>query len=306
MAAAAILLATPIDIVVVVVGGFLFGLSIGGTLVHVNSGLGLGPRGGVRLVRANLSSVIGGLVAPLAMAAAARTVGWSAGALIPIPFLAVLMVTLPGSPARDAGREQSHRPSPGLPRAYWRSWWFLTLTIAVEFSFVAWGSQVASARAGLGTADATALASLYVAGMVIGRFVLAVNPALTARRVPILRVGTAIVAMGAIALAMADNAAIAAAGLLLGGLGLSPAYPLGASLALAHAPGSPVAASARLTAASGVAIFSAPLTLGIVAGSHGVVTAWLLVIALLALAMLVAFHIPSPPGEAPSAPMAPL
>jgi hypothetical protein len=305
MAAAAILLATPISIVVVLLGAALFGLSMGGALVHVNSALGAGARGGIQLVRAHLVAMLGGLVAPLAMAAAAHSVGWSVGALIPAPILVLLAATLPGSPARDGGQAAAGRHSSGLSRDYWLCWSFLTLTIAVEFSFVAWGSQVASLGTSLDTADATALAALYVVGMVFGRFILAVNPSLTARRLLILRAGTALVIVGAVILARAGSAPIAGLGLLLGGLGLSPAYPLAASLALAHAKGSPVAASARLTAASGVAIISAPLALGIVASGHGTQSAWVIVIVLLAVALVVALFVPRPDEPEPALPATP-
>lgn len=299
MAVSALLLVLAVSMLPVLAGALLFGISIGGTLVHVNSALGLGPLGAVRLVRANMYSTMGGLVAPLAMSAAARTVGWSLGSLLPVPFLVALVATLPGSPARDEPARAAESDSAALPRDYWLAWTFLALSIAAEFSFVTWGSQVVAARVGLTIADATGLASLYVAGMVVGRGLLAVNGRLAARRLPVLRVGTALVATGALVVAAATDPVTAGLGLLLGGLGLAPAYPLGASLALAHAPSLPVAASARLTAASGVAIASAPLALGIVAGGLGVATAWLMVVAVLAVALLLTFGIPEP-REAPA------
>lgn len=298
MAVSALLLVAAVSMLPVLAGALLFGVSIGGTLVHVNSALGLGPLGAVRLVRANMYSTMGGLVAPLAMSAAARSVGWSLGSLLPVPFLVALAATLPGSPARDDRVDAGRSGSTPLPREYWLSWTFLALSIAAEFSFVAWGSLVVATRVGLPPADATALASLYVVGMVAGRGLLAVNGRLAARRLPVLRGGTAVVAVGALIVAIATGPATAGAGLLLGGIGLAPAYPLGASLALAHAPRVPVAASARLTAASGVAIASAPLALGIAAGGLGVGTAWLLVVAVLGLALLLTFVIPAPGGRA--------
>jgi MFS family permease len=92
-----------------------------------------------------------------------------------------------------------------------------------------------------------------------------------------------------------DGLGIAVGGIFAGRLALSAIYPLGASLALAHAPGTPVRASARLTAASGVAILSAPLALGFVAGSVGVWSAWLIVLGLLGMGLLVVLRIPAPP-----------
>jgi MFS family permease len=99
---------------------------------------------------------------------------------------------------------------------------------------------------------------------------------------------------GAAVTGLATEPAVAGFGLLLGGLGISAIYPLGISLALAHAPGAPVRASARLTAASGVAILCAPLGLGFVAGALGVPTAWLIVLGMLALALVIVLRIPAP------------
>jgi len=88
-------------------------------------------------------------------------------------------------------------------------------------------------------------------------------------------------------------------GLFVGGLGISGIYPLGASLSLAHAPDAPVRASARLTAASGGAIFTAPLVLGLAAQAAGVVVGWLLVFAMLGIGLLVLMRIPHPASVSP-------
>lgn len=338
MGLAALLLAIPISILPILVGATLFGTSIGGVLVHVNSALGEGRRGGTLLTRANLWSVAGGLAGPLVLSAAATGIGWWYGLLAPVPFLAVLALVLPPSPARDrpavtdpdrlaaTDRERPATPDParraatarldrgapaagqpslaggavlgGLPRAYWLSWLFMTLLIGAEFSFVVWGSQVVSARAGIGDVAATGLASLYVAGMIAGRLALSTGLASEWRPTAVLRASTILAVAGAALTLLATEPTLAGLGLLLGGLGISPAYPLGASLAIMHAPGTPVLASARLTAASGAAIFSAPLGLGLVVGLAGVIGAWLLVLAMLALGLIVILRVP-PPAAAP-------
>jgi Major Facilitator Superfamily len=296
MALAAVLLAIPVTMVPILLGALLFGFSIGGTLVHVNSGLGEGRRGGTLLARANLFSVVGGLAGPLVLSAAATSVGWWIGLLVPVPLLVWLAFALPASPARDQPVVDRTRAAP-LPRDYWLSWLYLVLSIGAEFSFVVWGSQVVATRVGMGTAAAVGLASLYVAGMVAGRLVLSAGVATERRRLPLLRAATVLALAGAATTWLATGPELAGLGLLLGGLGISPGYPLGASLALAHAPGTPVRASARLTAASGVATFSAPLGLGLAVGVMGVVQAWLIVLAMLALGLVILLRIP--PALAP-------
>ena len=309
-----LLLAIPVSIAPILLGAFVFGVSAGGMLVHVNSALGSGGtrKAGTLLMRANMWSVVGSVAGPLVLSAAARSIGWSWGSLVPVPFLVALVFLLPASPARDrvdgaTGDRAGARPGDrtgGLPRAYWLTWIFLALCISAEFSFVVWGSQVVVARAGITNADATGLASLYVAGMITGRLALSTGLGSGPRTLPVLRACVTCAAVGSVILWLAAVPALAGLGLFLGGLGISGIYPLGASLALAHAPETPVRASARLTAASGLAIFTAPLALGFVAGPAGVIGAWLIVFGLLGVALFVLLQIPKPP--APVAPVAPL
>ena len=294
MAMGGVLMAIPVSIAPIVVGAFAFGVSVGGMLVHVNSALGVGPRGGTLLMRANVWSMAGGLAGPLVVAAAATSAAWWLGTLVPVPLLIVLLFLLPASPARDRPPGGAEAGAP-LPRLYWMTWLFLTLSIGAEFAFVVWGSQVVVAQAGITDVEATRLASLYVLGMVAGRLVLSVGLGHGSRSVVVLRGCAALAVAGALVTWLATEPAVAGLGLLLGGLGMSAIYPLGASLALAHAPGAPVRASARLTAASGVAILSAPLALGFVAGSVGVWGAWLIVLGLLGAGLLVVLRIPPPP-----------
>lgn len=299
MALGGVLLATPVSILVTIAGGFAFGASLGGTLVHVNSALGQGERGGLLLTRANLASNVAGVVGPLALSAAASGIGWWYGSLVPVPFLLALVLVMPGSPARDlrTGRDAVEPPLPG---AFWLSWAFLTLGIGAEFSYVVWGSQVVAARTGLTQEAATGLASLFVAGMVGGRLAASLVGIGARRQLLVLRAGTAVTALGALVVWLAQRPEVAGAGLLLGGIGMAPIYPFAASLALAHAPDAPIRASARLTLASSVAIFTAPLVLGVAAGAVGVVGAWLIALAILAVAFVLVARatVPSAAGEA--------
>lgn len=298
MAASAVLLAIPVTILPILAGALLFGVSAAGMMVHVNSALGR-RSGGTLLVRANMWSVVGGTVGPLVLSAAARSVGWPLGALVPVPFLLALAFVLPASPARDVVVRGGER-EPALPRPYWLTWAFLVLCIGAEFSFVTWGSQVATARSGIETADATALASLYVVGMVLGRLALSSGIGAGPRSRPILRACTGLAVVGSAVLWVAPTPALAGLGLFLGGLGISGIYPLGATLALAHAPAAPIRASARLTAASGGAILAAPLVLGLAAGAIGVVGAWMLVFGFLGTAFLILIQVPRPAPTGPS------
>lgn len=293
MTGAGLLLSAPVSILVTLAGGFLFGLALGGWLVHVNSALGQGPGGALLLTRANLWSVVGGLVGPLVLSAAARTVGWWYGTLVPLPALVALALVIPGSPARDTPLAEGVAEPP-LSREFWMSWAFLTLSIGAEFSYVVWGSQVVSARTGISTDAATGLASLYVIGMVGGRLAASVVRVGARRSLLVLRAGTALTALGAVLVWLAPDPDLAGLGLLLCGLGMAPIYPFAASLALAHAPEAPVRASARLTLASSSSIFAVPLLLGLVVGVSGIVAAWAIVLGLLAAAFVLVLRVSVP------------
>ncbi len=295
MAAAAILMSTAISIWPILAGAFLFGISTAGTLVYAITTLGHRSNG-VYLMRAVVWSVVGGFVGPIAISTAARSIGWNFGPLLAVPLLVCLVAATP-SPAVHADAAAPHMRESGLGRSYWLAWAYLALGIAAEFSFVSWGAQVAVARAGMELADATALASLFVVGEVLGRLALSAGPGARADAQTVLRVGTIVALVGGGLLWVAGMPVLVGAAMLLGGLGMAAHYPLTARLAVAHAQGAPVKASARLTAASGMAIGMAPLLLGVVAGAAGVISAWGLLMAMLAAALVVLWVIPRPAAQ---------
>ena len=292
MAAAGLFMSLAVSVWPILAGTMLLGIATAGALVHVITTLGQRANG-IHLMRAVLWSVIGGVLGPIVLSAAARSLGWSLGPLLVVPVLVVLIVVIPAPESRHIASALRTR-EPALGRPYWLAWVFLTLGVAAEFSFVAWGAQLAVARAGLHLADATALASLFVVGEVLGRLALSAGPGARADVQTLLRAGVLITAVGGLLLWLAWLPVLVGAGMLLGGIGCAGQYPLTARLAVALAPQAPVKASARLTAASGIAFFTAPLLLGVVAGAAGVVSAWVLLMAMLAAALVVLWIIPRP------------
>jgi MFS family permease len=303
MAGAGAALATRASLPVVLSAAFVFGLAAGGLLVLVNSSLGHGGDGDAdtRLVRANLWAMVGAVVAPLVLAAAASTagLGWAAGLLAPIPLLIAVAVLLPAVPVRDAPAIAGVGAA-RLPPRYWLAWLFIVAGVGMEYSFVVWGPSVVVARTGLPTTDATRLASLFVSGMLIGRLTLSTGFGSGERSRAILRLCLGLAAAGAAVTWLAPNVLAAGFGLFLGGMGVAAIYPLGVGLALQQAPGSPVHAASRLTLASGLAILAAPLILGVVAQLVGVVAGWPLVFLFAAAAFAILAKLPAlPPVVSP-------
>jgi MFS family permease len=290
MATSGVLMSLAVSVWPIVAGAFLLGVSIAGVLVHIITALA-DRSSGLYLTRAILWSVVGGVLGPIAVSTAARTIGWNFAVAIPVPFLVALIAVVPASPARDQPNPDGAQDA-ALGRAYWLTWFYLVLGISAEFSFVAWGAQVAVDQARIRLEDATALASLFVVGEILGRLGLSTvaGTRLDVRRV--LQAGTVLAAAGGLLLWLAGTPVLAGAGMFLGGLGIAAIFPLGAGLAVAHAPHAQVRASTRLTAASGSAILGAPLLLGVVAGIAGVISAWAFVLAFLAAAVVMISIVP--------------
>ena len=312
LAVAAVGMALGVSLPALLAGGFVIGLAGAGSLTHAVTAFA-GRRNGVLLMRATLASVVGGVLGPLVLSAAARSVGWNLGVLAPVPLaLAVALLAQVGRRTPATGRDadaaaedapgpvapadHGHDREPRLPRAYWLTWTFLVLCIGAESSFVAWGAQVAVQQAGIALADATALGSLFVLGMIIGRVLLSAGggPRVAPKRLLAGMVVTGIA--GGLLVWVGRDVALVGVGLLAGGLGLAGVWATAAGFAVANAPGSPVLAGARLNPATGAAILVAPLLLGVGATAVGVVAAWGIVVGLLAVALGVLRMVPAPPA----------
>ena len=309
MAGAALAMGLGASLPVLLTGGFVVGLAGAGALTHSVATFA-GHRDGVLLIRATLASVIGGVLGPLVLSAAARGMGWSLGILAPVPLALAIALLIPvgrgdvaaAASARSADRAtgDTAAPSPGrrrleppLPRAYWLAWTFLALCIGAESSFVAWGAQVAVVRVGIPLADATALGSLFVVGLIVGRSGLGAG---IGARVPprtMLAAMVAVAVAGGLLVWAGQAVVLVGAGMLAGGLGMAGVWPTAAGVAVANAPRSPVLAGARLNPATGVAALVAPLVLGLVAAAAGILVAWGIVVGLLVVAFAVLRVVPS-------------
>jgi MFS family permease len=280
-------------------GAFLLGLG-GGTLgTQVNLHLVRSGGGDSRRLmgQANAISMLTAACAPLVIGLAVSGLhAWRAALLLPIVAFLILTALRP----RDSSRSRPVRPPRAtLPSAYWFAWLLLVLGVSIEFSFVVWGSTIVGRRTGVSDADATLLASLFVAGMFAGRA--AIGRGFGGRRSPrlVLSAGLAMAMLGAALVWISTTPAVSALGLFLGGLGTSALWPVGLTVAFASSPGAQLEASARATLASGVAVLVAPSALGLASDVVGVMSAWLIIIALGAVALAVLAVTPRRPAGSP-------
>jgi len=312
LAGAAIAIAAAASLPVLLAGSLVIGVAGAGSLTHSVTTFA-GRQGGVLLMRATLASVVGGVAGPLVLSAAARSLGWNIGVLAPVPLALALAVLarprpddvrprpvgftdgvaragVPRGPARPG------RPAePPLPRAYWLVWAFLALCVAAESSFVTWAAQVAVVRTGIELADATALGSLFVVGLVAGRVILGTGAGSRVAPARLLAGMAAMAVAGGVLVWLGSWAVVTGLGLLGAGLGMAGVWATAAGVAVAAAPGSPVIAGARLNLATGLPMLIAPLLLGVVASLAGVLIAWGAVIALLLGALVVLRLVPRSP-----------
>ena len=177
-----------------------------------------------------------------------------------VPLLALAVITLPvwrlampDGPA-PVGEMKSGARSPLLGR-----WLDLLLAVSVEFCLVFWAASAFIAWDRASLSQAPALASLFLVGMATAR-ALSVR---IIRRMPdprLLILACAATAMAGFALFWgAPTLTLAAAGLLVTGLGVALLYPTTVSRVIAAWPQAPDGAAGRAALASGLAIGIAPL-----------------------------------------------
>lgn len=264
-------------------------LGLGGGTLGIDVNVRLGRAGGSEtrrlLGQANALAMVAAAAAPLAMGLAASGLhAWRVALLLPMVAYLGLAAIRPREPEV---RSTVLAPTSTLPGSYWLAWLMLLLSVSIEFSFVYWGSTVVGKRTGISSAEATLLASLFVAGMFVARA--AIGRGLGAGRASprLLATGLCVAMVGATVVWVSTVPALSGIGLFIGGLGIAGLWPIGLSAALQTAPNARLKAAARATLASGGAALVAPSALGLVADNVGVVGAWPIVLILAACALLV-------------------
>ncbi|OGO55288.1 MAG: hypothetical protein A2V85_06595 [Chloroflexi bacterium RBG_16_72_14] len=286
---AALAVASAIALPVTLAGAFGIGLGGGAVLSAVNQVLGqpggIGPE--VRLARANTWSMLAAFAAPVLIATlAASTLGWRAVPLLPLAVPIALELAGGLSPGPTPARRPAAPSAVHLPRAFWLAWGFVSVAVSLEFSYVVWGSSIVSVQTGVSLETATAIAALFLAGMLAGRIALGARLVGTTRLRRWVEMALLVAAVGGVIVWLSRGTTASGVGMLLAGLGTATLYPMGLALALGRAGGASASAGARLTLASGLAILVAPLALGAVSDAFGVVAGWPLVVALCLVALL--------------------
>ena len=229
------------------------------------------------------------VLASLTSATAPLLVGWLAGAaagwrlaLIPAAGISLLIGILLLRSGQT--RSSNHPVAVGtrLPLQFWFYWFTLVLAVAVEFCMIFWCADYLEIELNIPRSDAVKAVSLFLGGMIIGRWIGSrILQAQPARRVILV---SNLLAMGGFLLFWTARQPIAGlTGLALTGLGVASLYPAILATAIGAAPMDESRAGARTTLASGTAILLLPLVLGRFADLAGLRIAYIVVAVLLVL-----------------------
>lgn len=268
----------------------------------------MGARSPVGISEANtIASLFAGLAPLLVGFLVQKAVGWRpAVVLIAAVSLSLgvwLLLRFGSSPQSASARKIPAKQTGKLPGMYWIWWLALMLGIAVEYCIIYWGADFVEKVLGFSKNTATQSVSLFMAGMIIGRFF----GSRLLERVPPMKLisGSISLSVFGFALFWSDiSPLLGLVGLMLLGLGGANLYPVLVSMAIASAGELKAEAGARATLATGTAILFLPLVLGIVSDKMGIRLAYStvgLLFVLLTLTVWWASRKPAEPALKPEA-----
>ena len=264
-------------------GLFIMG-AVGAFIVATNPAIiadEMGSHSPIGVSEANTLSSLISLLAPIAVGFfAARSVTWRPAVYIitTLAFLIGLWVLIsPQFPWKTKKSQSTELAgSARLPGKVWLFWTLLVVSVSIEFCLIYWASDYLQAHVLMSKDSATQWVSLFLVGMVIGRYA---GSLLLKKhdRFHILFASLAIGALGYAIFWLSISQVAALLGLFLAGLGAANFYATSITLIFDAAGPARAAAGSVATLASGVAIFSLPFALGSLADLIGMRLAMLLV-----------------------------
>jgi MFS family permease len=249
-----------------------------------------GQQSAAALSEGNAVAVSCGLVAPL-VAGAGVAIGltWRPAVLLTIPLAISMIIVLARQPLGAAALDTQLPPRlehpTRLPAAFWPAAGMLVACAGVEFCVTTWSADLLREQVGLSAGWAAAGVSAVITGMTLGRLV-AGRLALRYPPRPLLLIAIGLAALGWACTWLSHTPATALAGLFLTGIGIAGHYPIGAALVFASAEHAPDQAAGVLSIGISVAAGGGPFVLGALADASSTHRAFLLVPALLTVAVL--------------------
>jgi len=291
MSLSALLLLVGRNPIITIAASFLMGL-VGSLILAIVPAALSDQHGEMKAVALSEANVIASLFATFAP----LMVGWFAhsfggwrmalGMMACVPILMFLALGKNSSPIAAFTDSESHAADGPLPALFWIYWVAIFLGVSVEFCMVFWSADYLERVLGLIKADAAQAVSLFLAAMIVGRFLGSRLVQRFSTRT-VVSISILIASIGFLLFWRAESSLFGLSGLFITGLGVANLYPLILSLAISAANGNTVQAGARATLASGTAILALPLALGRLADAVGIRSAYGVVILLLVSVFLI-------------------
>jgi MFS family permease len=237
-----------------------------------------GPRRAVAMTEGEVSVSLGGIVAPLLIAAVASTaLGWRFAFVINTVMIGAAVLAMRAARfAQPPAGAVEQGPGPVGPRA--------TLTIvfaivALEFSLSFWLASYLHDTVGLARSVAVLMVSLLYFANLCGRLITSrLARRRTARR--LLGASLGLTIAGTPILLAAGAAPVAGLGIVLTGAGIGGLYPLTSSLHVALSPRSADGAIGQVQGIASIGQIAGPLAVGAIAQAAGLRVGLLVVPAL--------------------------
>lgn len=272
-----------------------------GTLLLVMIQATLSDRHGARrataLTESNILAMLCAGSAPLLIGALARTaVGWRGAlwlGLIAGALIALVYFRTPLPPRLGAAATQRRAP---LPAGFWAFWTVLILSVALEWSLIAWSTDFLSSVIGLGAEAGAMFVSVFFVGAVLGRVANSRWTLHTPVRTLLLTM-LGVVGAGFLIFWLVRLPIVAIVALGMTGFGVGALFPLALSLALTVAADQADAASGLVSLGSGLAILAAPFLLGWLADSYSLEQAFVIVALLDVIAFVIVASFRRPVGD---------
>lgn len=253
-----------------------------------------GPEGEQAFSEANgTGAFLGAFSVLLVGFLASEGFSWRWGMLLAIGMVAYSQLVLArGLPAEHSPSEEGHQRGK-LSRAFWIGWISIVAMIGTEFAVSFWAAELIQQRTQIELGSSTSIVMVFSAGIGLGRlFGARLTHRFFADHVLLGVLG--LTATGFAIFWISTVPALSLVGLFLIGLGIALQYPIGVVRVLAVSRGLDELAIGKIGLGAGTAIATAPLLLGALADQFGVISAYLLVPALIAIAVLCVLISPTP------------
>ena len=249
-----------------------------GTLLLVMIQATLSDRHGAQrataLTESNILAILCAGMLPLLVGLFEGTIlGWRGAIYLGIAAALLLALAHWRTPIPLRRPRQPHEGSGRLPAIFWAYWTILLLSVAMEWSLIGWSADFLNTVVGVSLTNATMLVSVFFLGAVLGRIANSRwTRSLSLRR--LLLAMLLVVAAGFPLLWLARWPVLNVLGLAVVGFGVGSLFPLGVSLALTVAADEADAASGYTSLGTGLAMLAAPFTLGWLADTYGLASAY--------------------------------